>query len=342
MAQSQFALSWESYKTNICSGFSSFQQNGELVDMTLAADGHLVKVHQVLIALASPYLKEIITAVPTQHPVVFLNNVSHTTLSLILEYIYTGEVRVRAENLSSFVESAKALHIRGLESITDSGNTSTRMDTNMNETSLDNTRIRKKSDQVILSPNAKKIYVDVNPDSLAMVSVQKPLVGSHDDDMHDYSDTIGDTHDDLDYDVDDDNHSKIQTPAKTNNNKSIASSKVSAENLGTNLQFTVSIRGALQVILNRYIYNLHSSRSGGIRRWRCTDYRDKKCSAFVTTKGNVVLNRANPHNHSFHDKKIISKVEKNAVYSALDEVEDLAIVKDRNKNIKDGSEFVSH
>ncbi|XP_045768306.1 protein abrupt-like [Maniola jurtina] len=340
MAQSQFALSWESYKTNICSGFSSFQQSGELVDMTLAADGHLVKVHQVLIALASPYLKEIITAVPTQHPVVFLNNVSHTTLSLILEYIYTGEVRVPAENLPSFMESAKALHIRGLESIADNGNT-TKMDTYMNETSLDNTRIRKKSDQIFISPNAKKIYADVNPDSSAMVSDQKPLVGSHDDNMHDYSDAMDDTHDDFDCDIDDD--SKTQTPAKTGYNKSITSSKV-AENskLGSNLQFTVSIRGALQVILNRYIYNLHSSQSSGIRRWRCTDYRDKKCSAFVTTKGNVVLNRANPHNHSFHDKKILAKVEKNAVYSALDEVQDLARVKDKNKSITEGSEFVSH
>lgn len=48
-------------------------QNGELVDMTLAADGHVVKVHQVLIALASPYLKELITSIPSQHPVIFLN-----------------------------------------------------------------------------------------------------------------------------------------------------------------------------------------------------------------------------------------------------------------------------
>lgn len=48
-------------------------QNGELVDMTLAADGHFVKVHQVLMALVSPYLKELITSAPCQHPVIFLN-----------------------------------------------------------------------------------------------------------------------------------------------------------------------------------------------------------------------------------------------------------------------------
>lgn len=41
--------------------------------MTLAADGHLVKVHQMLLALASPYLKELICSAPCPHPVIFLN-----------------------------------------------------------------------------------------------------------------------------------------------------------------------------------------------------------------------------------------------------------------------------
>lgn len=47
----------------------------------------------------------------------FLQNVSHKTLSALLEYIYTGEVLVPSENLSAFVETAKNLHIRGLENL---------------------------------------------------------------------------------------------------------------------------------------------------------------------------------------------------------------------------------
>lgn len=44
-----------------------------MVDMTLAADGHIVKVHQILMALASPFLKELINSAPCKHPVIFLN-----------------------------------------------------------------------------------------------------------------------------------------------------------------------------------------------------------------------------------------------------------------------------
>lgn len=42
---------------------------------------------------------------------------SHATLSLILEYIYTGEVLVQSANLPAFIEAAKSLHIKGLESV---------------------------------------------------------------------------------------------------------------------------------------------------------------------------------------------------------------------------------
>ncbi|GBP47784.1 hypothetical protein EVAR_24035_1 [Eumeta japonica] len=101
-----------------------------------------------------------------------------------------------------------------------------------------------------------------------------------------------------------------------------------------NLQFTVSNRGSLQVILNRYMYNLHStSRRSGVKRWRCVEYRNKRCQAFLVTKGNVVLNRANLHNHSFHDKKILGKLEKKAIYSTIDDVKGI-----RDKDPEDGKD----
>lgn len=56
-------------------------QNGEFVDMTLAADGHFVKVHQSVVALSSPYLKSIIMSTPCQHPTIFLN-VSYNIYSI--------------------------------------------------------------------------------------------------------------------------------------------------------------------------------------------------------------------------------------------------------------------
>ncbi|CAH2108372.1 unnamed protein product [Euphydryas editha] len=300
MVQSQFSLLWDSYKSNICSGFASLQQNGELVDMTLAADGHFVKVHKVLIALSSTYLKQLILSAPCQHPVIFLNNVSHDTLSLILEYIYTGEVLVPSANLSTFIEAAKALHIKGLESVVDSS--STRGDKRKLE--IDETNLGGSSSSKGESNISKKIALPANARKIFVKQENIPNDSGASEDMSSYSFEVDDHHNDSD--------DNINTQIVNKQDKSKVTS--------SNLQFTVSIRGSLQVILNRYIYNLHSTQATGVRRWRCIDYRNRKCMAFLVTKGSLVINRANPHNHSFHDKKILDKIEKNAVYSALDEV----------------------
>lgn len=49
--------------------------------------------------------------------ILLLQNMSHGILSLLLEYIYTGEVLVPSANLSAFIDAAKSLHIKGLENV---------------------------------------------------------------------------------------------------------------------------------------------------------------------------------------------------------------------------------
>ncbi|XP_026732780.1 protein bric-a-brac 2-like [Trichoplusia ni] len=74
MSQTQMLLSWDEYQKNICNGLSELQQHGDFVDMTLAADGHHVKVHQLVMSMASPYIRALITSVNCPHPVIFLNS----------------------------------------------------------------------------------------------------------------------------------------------------------------------------------------------------------------------------------------------------------------------------
>ncbi|XP_013175439.1 PREDICTED: uncharacterized protein LOC106123576 [Papilio xuthus] len=338
MVQPQFALSWDSYKTNICGGFSALQQNGEFVDMTLAADGHLVKVHQVLLALASPYIKELLASAPCQHPVFFLNNISYTTLSHLLEYIYTGEALVPSVNLNAFIEAAKALHIKGLETIVGHEVAVTGTPSKRNDESDSNVvfpgvrRLISTNNEIPLGReslplNARKILIRQSQPETTVTSsagstkqnTQSSYAKEDSQGFSDCDDFGNDHHDD-----DDDDFAILTKKRKLEDNVKVQGS-TTATNLpqasNTNLQFTVSIRGSLQVILNRYMYNLNSTQNSGVKRWRCVDYRSSKCMAFLVTKGNVVINRANPHCHPYHDKKILAKIEKNAVFSALDDVE---------------------
>ncbi|XP_063619261.1 putative uncharacterized protein DDB_G0282133 isoform X2 [Cydia splendana] len=111
------SLSSSTYKNHIFEGFSRLQQNDEFVDMTLAAEGHWVKVHRTLVALASPYFRELLQSLPCQHPVMYLYGVSHEALGFILEYIYTGQVEIPPEKVQSFLHTVRDMQIAGLKNV---------------------------------------------------------------------------------------------------------------------------------------------------------------------------------------------------------------------------------
>ncbi|KAL4716375.1 hypothetical protein ACJJTC_006737 [Scirpophaga incertulas] len=349
MVQSQYSLAWESFKSNFTKGFSTFQQNGEFVDMTLAADGCYVKVHQVVMALASPYIKELITSAPCQHPVFFLNNISSKTLSLLLEYIYTGEVLVSADNLRSFTEAAKSLHIKGLENLTGSEKvpllklTGTPLLQDEGLCHIAHVKTLPMGDRTVhTEPLATAQKVPVKLESTLPSS--KPLqyqlqVPNVNDTMNSVMEDPPDFSMDTgirDYSDDDD---CFNTDSEQNRNN-ITLDTTNSSTPPTRLQYSVSIRGSQQLILNRYIYNMHSlAARTGVRRWRCIDYRNNKCKAYVVTKGNIVLNRAHLHNHAYHDKKILSKIEKKCVFSVLEDVQ-LYKEKEAEENACD-SDFIS-
>lgn len=49
--------------------------------------------------------------------------------------------------------------------------------------------------------------------------------------------------------------------------------------------------GTVQIVLNRYMYNLRSTRLTGERLWRCMNYTRKKCSAFIVAKNHKIVKR---------------------------------------------------
>ncbi|KAL0831027.1 hypothetical protein ABMA28_001912 [Loxostege sticticalis] len=329
MAQSQFSLTWDEYRRSICNGLSSLQQNGEFVDMTLAADGHLVKVHQVIVALASPYLKELIGSAQCPHPVIFLNKISYTTLCSILEYIYTGEVLVSMDHLNEFIDAGRELHIRGLEDMKlqqqipkpQQMYQSLQASSNLGEYDeevcyFEISNQRSEDDQSQLGELETEILPDTyNPDMRADT-------GDKDNNSILSSSMMYDDEGIIEEEVDLPDNPKTQ------------SSEISQKNPNVSImQYTVSNQGSLQMILNRFVYYLKHTNANQTRQWRCVDYvTGIKCPAHVVTKADMVLQRINAHTHPFHDKRILKKVRAGSIFSAIQEAEKEGSIKKRKPN----------
>ncbi|XP_065076393.1 protein abrupt-like isoform X2 [Ochlerotatus camptorhynchus] len=110
----EFALCWNNFADNIASGFQNLYDRGDLVDVTIACDGKLLKAHKIVLAICSPYFQEMFTSNPCKHPIIVLKDVSVNVMQELLQFMYQGEVNVKHSELQSFMKIAETLQIKGL------------------------------------------------------------------------------------------------------------------------------------------------------------------------------------------------------------------------------------
>nr|XP_023027397.1 modifier of mdg4-like isoform X2 [Leptinotarsa decemlineata] len=114
MTTEQFSLRWNNFHSNLTSGFHELLEAAELVDVTLAVDGHFLQAHKIVLSICSPYFKHMFKVNPCKHPIVILKDVGHENMKDILEFMYRGEVSVLRENLTQFLRTAELLQVKGL------------------------------------------------------------------------------------------------------------------------------------------------------------------------------------------------------------------------------------
>ncbi|XP_026845089.1 modifier of mdg4 isoform X11 [Drosophila persimilis] len=111
----QFSLCWNNFNTNLSAGFHESLIRGDLVDVSLVAEGQIVKAHRLVLSVCSPLFRKMFTNMPLNtHAFVYLNNVSHSALKDLIQFMYCGEVNVKQDALPAFISTAESLQIKGL------------------------------------------------------------------------------------------------------------------------------------------------------------------------------------------------------------------------------------
>lgn len=117
----QFSLCWNNFNSNLSAGFHESLCRGDLVDVTLCAEGQMVRAHRLVLSVCSPYFRKMFTQMPAnQQAFVVLKDVSHTALKDLIQFMYCGEVNVKQDALPTFISTAESLQIKGLtETVSD-------------------------------------------------------------------------------------------------------------------------------------------------------------------------------------------------------------------------------
>ncbi|XP_033321380.2 uncharacterized protein LOC117217698 isoform X1 [Megalopta genalis] len=119
MSGEQFSLVWNSFPRNLSSGLYTLLTDEQLVDVTLAAEGQILRAHKLILSVCSTYFRELFKGNSCKHPIVILKDVNYRDLSAMLHFMYQGEVNIKQEDIASFLKVAETLQIKGLTTESD-------------------------------------------------------------------------------------------------------------------------------------------------------------------------------------------------------------------------------
>ena len=97
--------------------FHSFHKNPRFSDVIMITDDFdAIQGHKLMLSQASPLLDKLMMF---NNPLIYLRCVKSEVLKMILEYIYTGSVRLKEDQINTFITVSQELKIRGFRSKTE-------------------------------------------------------------------------------------------------------------------------------------------------------------------------------------------------------------------------------
>lgn len=111
----QLNLQWKNFHSCFQLSVNSLRDDRCFQDVTLSCSGQLLYAHRLVLAACSTHFRDLFESLPPQqHAVLLLPTVDAEVMRAILDFIYSGEVRVRQSLLGAFLQFADTFCIRGL------------------------------------------------------------------------------------------------------------------------------------------------------------------------------------------------------------------------------------
>ena len=102
------------YLQNVFLMLNIFRKEKDFFDVTLACEGEQLEAHKVILSACSPFFRGVLRRNPHAHPLLYLKGVKYADLLAVLNFMYHGEVNVAQKDLSSFLNTAEELEVKGL------------------------------------------------------------------------------------------------------------------------------------------------------------------------------------------------------------------------------------
>ena len=115
MEEEKTTLLWNDFELSAPNTLRQLWNDKDFTDVTLATvDDCQVTVHKVILSSCSEFFKKILLNNPHQNLLLYLKDIEHKYLMMVMQFIYLGECDVGQEDLTQFLNTGKELQISGL------------------------------------------------------------------------------------------------------------------------------------------------------------------------------------------------------------------------------------
>ena len=138
----KFSLKWNDFHSVVSTSFAALRNEEYLHDVTLVTDDQYeVSAHKLVLSACSQFFKNIFKNNRHNHPLLCLDGISSQQLSMIMEYVYNGEVQIFQEDLDKFLLIAQRFKIEGLLGNDDTAPDSGRHNPKVEDVMLSNSKV---------------------------------------------------------------------------------------------------------------------------------------------------------------------------------------------------------
>ncbi|XP_069673633.1 uncharacterized protein [Periplaneta americana] len=116
-AEQQCYLKWKFHQNNQQAMLSKLLKKESFCDVTIACEEKIIRAHKLMLSASSSYFEMILSRYEDQNPIIILKDVRYDDMSALLQFIYKGEVNIEESQLSSLLETADMLKVKGLSEI---------------------------------------------------------------------------------------------------------------------------------------------------------------------------------------------------------------------------------
>jgi len=108
-----YSLKWGNHQKSLAPAFKSLRINGDFCDVAIACENRIFETHKLVFATSSSVFNNILRRYSHPHPMIYLRGLKASDMAL-LEFMYCGEVKVKEDQLQSFLAAAQELNVQGL------------------------------------------------------------------------------------------------------------------------------------------------------------------------------------------------------------------------------------